>query len=185
MSTTKSYLLPSIVIGVAALTLIFCLGLRTNDLNIVYVRSGDLVNNYKGMVEARERFQSSRDEKQSNIDSQAELLKQDLDTYDQERPGLSDGERTKREMEFDQRHRALKQYVQEVGQMTNDEEDEMLEGVLNQVNSFVEDYAKERGYDLVLGTTRSGSIVYGIEAIDVTEEVLEALNAHYDGTETN
>ena len=183
MKRNKTYLFGSLLISFSILTLTLIMGLRSNDRNIVYVRSAELVNNYSGMVEARERFQSDRNEKQANIDAQAETLKHDLEAYDKERPDLSEAERNTRELEFDQRHRDLKRYAQEIGEQTGEQEDEMLEGVLNQINAFVEDYAQKQGYDLVLGTTRSGSILYGIDAMDITDEVLEAMNAHYTGSD--
>ena len=62
-----------------------------------------------------------------------------------------------------------------------EEEEKLLKGVLNQVNAFVEEYAAEEGFDLVLGTTLSGSILYGTTGIDITEQVLQAMNQQYSG----
>ena len=55
----------------------------------------------------------------------------------------------------------------------------MMEGVLNQVNSFVQDYGRKKGYDVIFGTTLSGNILYGKEVIDITNEVVEGLNQTY------
>jgi outer membrane protein len=55
----------------------------------------------------------------------------------------------------------------------------MTEGVLNQVNSFIEEYSKNKGYDLVIGTTTSGNLLYAREYMDITDEVLKALNENY------
>jgi outer membrane protein len=44
----------------------------------------------------------------------------------------------------------------------------------------VEEYGKENGYDLILGTTTSGNILYGTEKKDITEQVLNALNNAYE-----
>jgi len=63
------------------------------------------------------------------------------------------------------------------------DETEMTQSVLNQVNSFVEQYGKEKGYDIVFGTTNSGNLLYAKESMDITKEVLEALNANYSSGE--
>lgn len=71
------------------------------------------------------------------------------------------------------------QYNEAVTSKYKEEEDKMLQGVLNQVNSFVEKYGKEKGYDIILGTTLSGSMLYGENTMDITDEVLAELNKNY------
>ncbi|MBI4646903.1 MAG: OmpH family outer membrane protein [Bacteroidia bacterium] len=94
---------------------------------------------------------------------------------------------------LDQQQRAIKEqvltdqkndiikYTQTINNNAKEEENKMLEGVLNQINSFSEEYGKTNGYDLVFGTTLSGSILYGCPARDITDEILEALNNRYKG----
>ena len=53
--------------------------------------------------------------------------------------------------------------------------------MLAQVNAFVERYAKEHAYDVVLGTTDAGSLMYGGSELDITQEVLTALNEDHEG----
>ena len=49
----------------------------------------------------------------------------------------------------------------------------------NQIDAFIKIYAKENGFDLIVGTTSSGNVLYGADGIDVTEELLKALNEQY------
>ena len=50
---------------------------------------------------------------------------------------------------------------------------------MSQINSFVKQYAEQEGYDIILGTTQSGSLLYANNALDITEEIVEALNQYY------
>jgi outer membrane protein len=56
-----------------------------------------------------------------------------------------------------------------------------MQEVLNQVNSYVKEYAKKHNYDIVYGTTMDGNILYGKEQYDITDDVLEYLNKQYRG----
>jgi outer membrane protein len=71
------------------------------------------------------------------------------------------------------------QHQAAVAQQAQSEEAKLAEGVLNQINGFVETYARDRGYTLVLGTTQTGSLLYASDAVDITEEVLQGLNQAY------
>ena len=61
----------------------------------------------------------------------------------------------------------------------SEEHEQLLTGVLNQINAFAEIYAKDKGYDLVIGTTNSGNLLYGISDLDVTEDFIKNLNIYY------
>jgi hypothetical protein len=42
--------------------------------------------------------------------------------------------------------------------------------VLDQINAFVEAYGEEEGYDMIVGTTQSGNLLYVCPALEITEE---------------
>lgn len=47
------------------------------------------------------------------------------------------------------------------------------------INQLIEQYSVENGYDLILGTTDDGSILYGAEAVDITDDLLQYINQGY------
>ena len=51
-----------------------------------------------------------------------------------------------------------------------------IDTLVKQVKSFIKDYGKTNGYTFILGANEAGSVLYGAEATDITEVVLEALN---------
>lgn len=67
-------------------------------------------------------------------------------------------------------------------QLGNEEKALQLEGqqqidtLIKEVKTFVKDYGQANGYTLILGANDAGSVMYGSEAIDLTEVVLAALN---------
>jgi outer membrane protein len=44
----------------------------------------------------------------------------------------------------------------------------------------MQEYAKEKGIDIILSYTRGGAMWYATDAIDVTQSVIEGLNKKYN-----
>ena len=54
-----------------------------------------------------------------------------------------------------------------------------IEPIYDEVNKFIEDYAKQHGYNFVFGNLGNGNIMYGYGSYDITLEVIDGLNVKY------
>lgn len=142
---------------------------------VAYVRSQDLVYGYLGMKEAMNEFQGKQQQWKGNADT----LQADIQRTMAELPADGKGDPGKIQILQKQRQ-DLARYQQVMSTKMQEDQQRMLNGVLGQVNSFVEKYAKENGFDVVLGTTDAGSLLYGSSAMDITDKLLAALNADHD-----
>lgn len=154
---------------------------RKASKKIAYVRSQDLVYAYTGMKEMQLKFQEQSKGWESNLDTLKFEFQRALNEYQSQRIQLTTEEKMTRENLLRIQQNNIVQYTENIKNKSQEEEKKMLEGVLNQVNSFVEEYGKENNYDLILGTTSSGSILYGEEAIDITQELIQEINVDYEG----
>lgn len=148
-------------------------------VKIGFVRSHDLIYRYQGMIEAQSAFEQFTDNLSSNTDTLQIQYEKCVQNYNLSFETMTNSERDSLIQEIEWRKNNLIKYSQIVEEKTNAEEQEMLEGVLNKVNSFVESYSKKNGYDIVFGTTTSGNLLYGEDAIDLTEIILVQLNDDY------
>ncbi|HBG70607.1 MAG: hypothetical protein A2W93_09710 [Bacteroidetes bacterium GWF2_43_63] len=55
------------------------------------------------------------------------------------------------------------------------------EEVFTQINQYVEEYGKQRNYSLILGAKGDGTIMFGSEEIDITDEIVVFINQAYLG----
>ncbi len=77
-----------------------------------------------------------------------------------------------------QRQQMAQQQVQAEGQKKIDQINEDIE-------DFLASYGKSNGYTYILGTSATTkSVLYGDESLDITDQVLDALNADYDSKAT-
>ncbi len=76
-----------------------------------------------------------------------------------------------------QRQQIAQQQVQAEGQ-------KMIDKINEDIETFLEGYAKAKGYTYILGTSeQTKSVLYGQEKLNITAEVIEALNSDYDSKE--
>lgn len=164
-----------------AINLVATFWLVSRSPRIAYVRSQELVYGYSGMQEAMQEFRSKQVGMRSNLDTLAADLQREIDASKKAWAGLTDEARRSRQQMIASRQQSLADQERAMAVRAEEVEKELLAGVLAQVNTFIEDYATEQGYHVVLGTTSSGSLLYGEAGWDITDEVLTALNKEYDG----
>ncbi len=61
-----------------------------------------------------------------------------------------------------------------------EESEKLTQTVLEKINKFTAEYAKRKGYDIVLGTTLSGNVLHAEPNYDITEDLIIELNKAYD-----
>jgi outer membrane protein len=157
--------------------------LSAQQPKIGYVNSGDLVNNYIGMKEARNLYQNKSQLWQSTIDTLKLDFNKAVHTYQFELVSLSQEEKKSKERALQQMQQNVLQYSAAIQEKAKQEDEKITQGVLNQVNSFVQEYGQKHGYDVILRTTLSGSLLYGKDKIDITQEIINALKKYQLGVE--
>jgi outer membrane protein len=148
---------------------------------IAYVRSHDLIEKYQGTIVARGEFKKKKEGMLANVDSLGLDFERAKNQYLSTAAGLSAARRGEEEGFLMQRQNQLIQYSEAVDQKIREEDSKMMQEVLNQVNTFVEEYAVANGIDIVMGTTLTGSLLYGNSGYDITEDVLVGMNQKYQG----
>lgn len=76
------------------------------------------------------------------------------------------------------------QYLAKEQQFTEDNEKtakQFNEQIWKQLNNYVKVFAKENEYDLVLGTSGEGNLMYAHEQLDVTDAAIAFVNQKYKG----
>lgn len=53
--------------------------------------------------------------------------------------------------------------------------------IWSRLNSYAVDFGKQEGYEIILGTTGNGNIMYAKDSLDITTKFLEFVNKKYEG----
>ncbi len=151
------------------------------SLKIAYVKSHELIYGYLGMKEAQNKYQMNSQIWKANVDTLQFDYQRTFNKYRAEYDQLSEKEKAEREEILKKLYDDVINYSKAIETKAKGEEDKILEGVLNQVNSFVEEYGKTKGYDVIFGTTLSGSSLDGDMLIFTTGKLqIESLIRHLE-----
>ena len=153
--------------------------MRSAASQVAVVRSAEVVAQYAGMKEAKSVYQNKVAQWQATLDSLSNQLELSQQALESERVSLSLNEKTRREAMLGQQEAKVDKYQAVIEKKAKEEEEKILQGALNQINSYIEAYALENNYSVVLGTTQTGNILYAGKKIDITEEVITGLNNNY------
>jgi Skp family chaperone for outer membrane proteins len=123
---------------------------------IGYVRTGEIIQKYKGMIAANKQFEEEMNQPKGKIDSKEWGYK----------IGIAENE--------------YMQYEQSAREQLEKRRQELLNSILDGINNRIKKYGGDHNYTLVLGATKDGSILHGKKNDDRTEEILEILNSEYE-----
>jgi outer membrane protein len=152
-----------------------------SQVDIGFVRTHDLIEKFQGTIEARAKFEEKKQVLQANVDSLGTTLRRAQTEYIANVSKLSIAQKKFKEDELAKQQNHFLRYRELIEQEINNEDNKMMGTVLDQVNVFVKKYAIANGYEIVMGTTLSGSLLYGKESMDITDKVLVELNKEYKG----
>lgn len=133
--------------------------------SIGYVNPNKLLQGYHGATTQHELFKAKAQGWQQRVDS----LSTELQTLSQA-PAAT---RATKEQQ-------LLRYREAIRQQAQQENQRLTKAVLDEINTYLKQYGKDKGYTFILGATESGNIVYAAEGTNITEDVLQGLNAQYD-----
>ena len=148
---------------------------------IVYVDSNQLINNYKGMQDARKAYQQKAAAWKANIDTLANEVQQQIMQYEKETAKMTAKERQLSQELIRTKQKQLMEYQQAMNTQAQQEDSKMTGEVISQINAYIKKYGKQKGYTIVMAATDYGNIAYADEGLDITKEVLEGLNKEYSG----
>ncbi len=155
-----SFVLDTVKVFVFSLLMCSC-----NTRNILYINPNKLLQGYHGATTQHELFQAKARDWQLRLDS----LGTELQALNQA-PAAT---RAAKEQQ-------LLRYREAIQQRAQQENQRLTQAVLAELNAYLQQYGKEKGYTFILGATESGNIVYAAPEADITDDVLKGLNAQYD-----
>ncbi|HIE44981.1 MAG TPA: OmpH family outer membrane protein [Flavobacteriaceae bacterium] len=170
-----------IVIAIIAIvTLASC-----TQSKIGFVNSETVMKEYSEVsaVEAELKEQSdkrAKDFEKLGQDFQAKYMK-----FQAEAAKMSAKKRDQKMQELQTENQRLQQMQQQLQYQTQSDGQAAIKEIAEKVNTFIKDYGKKNGYQLILGTVDlNGAVMYGDEKIDLTKIVIKGLNDAYENKDT-
>ncbi len=148
---------------------------------VAYVDSNVLLSQYQGMIDARADYSKLSSEWQARIDTLAMDVQNELKRHEKELSKMSKKEKELSEQLLRNKQQQLVNYQRAIQDKAAEEDSKMTQGVISEVNAYLEEFGKKQSYKIIFAATNAGNILYADDAINITEEVVEGLNKRYLG----
>ncbi|MBZ9626926.1 OmpH family outer membrane protein [Psychroflexus sp. CAK1W] len=142
-----------------------------------YVDNTVLIQDYYKMKTTEARFEKKSQALSDELDSVAGEFQKEVQEYQEGMNRMSAKQKEEKQSELMQKQQMLQQQQQRKSQMLRQESDQAIDSLISEVKDFVGDYGKEKGYSYIFGSNESANIMYAKEGLDITEDILEKLNA--------
>lgn len=155
---------------------------NSGGTKIVYINTDTLMNNYLLAVELNETFLKKQEERRTELNVKAKSLDQEANEFQrklQNNGFLSEARAIDARDQLLVKQENLRRLQQEIIDKTTREQNELNKQLFDKLTSFLKEYNKEKGFDIVLSTQLGGNVLFAVEGYDITQDVVNRLNADY------
>lgn len=149
------------------------------EIKLAYIDSEKVLQSYKGYKDAETQFEKQRDAWNQEFDKRSRELKAMEEDYKAQQLMLSEDKRQERLTQLEQRRSDLEKYYQDVmgpGGEAARKQEELLRPIIDKVNEIIREIGEQEKFTMIFDAANTG-IAYAASDIDLTEKVIERLNA--------
>lgn len=146
---------------------------------IAFIRSSILLSQYEGMQQAMALYKQKTALWEANIDTLRSEMNRSVQAYQTDLNKMTEKEKALNEELLETKRKQLIDYSKNVEQKAKEEDAALTKEVYEKINLYLQEYGQENGYKIIFAANETGNIVYGKDAIDLTEEILEGMNLEY------
>lgn len=152
------------------------------NMKIAYVEIDSLLTKYRFwndlnemMIKKEENIRTTLNEKAKDLDSEMREFQRKL-----ENNGFASRERAEQgNLRISQKQRDLQQLQEKLSNELQAENQKNSLQLRDSINSFLKIYNKDKGYSLIISNTGFDNLLYADPAFNITNEIVEGLNARY------
>ncbi len=144
-----------------------------------YVDVADIMKEYKAVKTLEKEVEDQQNALQAKYNQIAMEFEKEAREFDASSRRMSRKKAEARYQELLQKNQQIQQAQQAESATLQQESQESMDEIIEDFKDFVKEYAQANGYTYILGATESGNVLYGDATLDLTEEILDALNKDY------
>jgi len=147
---------------------------------IVYVNSDSLLSKYDYAKDMGKRLNDKGTSAKADIESKGQAFQREVADYQKVQTTLPADERQKTEQRLQREQQEFQSYQQNATAQFQQDQSAEQGKLYDRISDFAKQYAKEKGYKLVLTYSKANpTVLYGDATLDVTADVVKRLNDAY------
>lgn len=155
--------------------------------DIVYVRMDSLMTNYEMVKELGAAFEEKSGKAETDLTNRGRSLERELmSAQEKVQKGLVTRQQAQSlEEELGRKQQNFMNHRDKLLNELAEEEQVMMNRISNSIMQFLEDFNKDFRYKMIISTSGASPILHATPDLDITNEVLEGLNAYYKANKEN
>jgi len=157
-----------------------------NQAKVGVVNTEKLIKDYQETVDKEASIKEKQDKMQKDLEASYKAFQVKVDNYRKNAGKMSAKKRQETEQQLGAEQQKLQQQQQQAQYTVQNDGQAAIKKIAEKVNTYIKDYGKKNGYQIIFGTVDlNGAVMYNEDKIDLTETVLTALNNQYKNGNTS
>ena len=150
---------------------------------LAYVNSDSLLANYNYYEEVAQALQEKRSAMEGQFTKRAQALQGQVDDYQRTYLNMTVPQARAVEEDLMNKRQELAMFQESMNQELMREEAEITNQLFDNLSTYLKKYGDENGLEIVFTFTPGSGLLYANEALDITDQVIGALNEEYSNKE--
>lgn len=148
---------------------------------IVFVNTDTLLNQYDYYKDVAKASENKRFRLETDISNKAKNFQNKVAFFQQkvQQGGMTQEQGQTAQAQLQQEEQSIMAFRDKAAQDLGKEEAKQTEEILNNIQDFLKTFNAGDKYDMVIGYSKGGGVLYAKEDLDITKSVLEGLNKKY------
>ena len=148
---------------------------------IVYVNTDTLLNNYEYYKDVVKEFENKSFALENELQRKAQSFQNEVALFQRrvQAGGLSEQHALTQQAALQKKEQDIMLYRENAAGNLQQEQAKKTDELLNNIHEYLKNYNKSDRYDMVIGYSKGGGVLYAKEDLDITQEVLKGLNEEY------
>lgn len=145
---------------------------------IAFIDNGKVINEFQEKIDIEAKYKIQEEAFKTRTDSIGQAFQLEAQDFQLKANEMPAAQAQKKYDELGQKQQLLQQQIQFEQQQIQQAFGAEIDSTIVKVKNFVKDYGAKNGYTYILGTSEaSSSVMYGTETNDITQIIIDALNA--------
>lgn len=148
---------------------------------IVYVNTDTLLNNYEYYKDVVKEFENKSFALDNELQRKAQSFQNEVALFQRrvQAGGLSEQQALTQQAALQKKEQDIMIYRENAAGNLQQEQAKKTDELLNKIHEYLKNYNASDRYDMVIGYSKGGGVLYAKEDLDITQDVLKGLNEEY------
>ncbi|MFN3588601.1 MAG: OmpH family outer membrane protein [Spirosomataceae bacterium] len=148
---------------------------------IVYVNTDTLLNNYDYYKDVVKEFQNKQFQLENELQRKGQSFQNEVALFQRrvQAGGMSQEQAQTTQQQLAQKEQNLMMYRDNAANNLAVEQGQKTDELLTKIQEYLAKYNSGDKYDMVIGYSKGGGVLYAKEDLDITQDVLKGLNEEY------